>query len=186
MQLGAVPARTIQRSPLSDRVRAAAGPLPTLTSVLAALSGNDVQVSHGWAGPKGNGSRAPRSITVQYVAGRTARRALVIAGVHGSEVQGIEVAQQLLSDPRERQAGDVGDHRARPVPRRRRLPRARGAGAHPNRNFPAPSKDLAASGPNPKDALGKAIRPENVMLMQLMERFSLERIISIHGTFEAS
>ena len=59
-----------------------------------------------------------------------------------------------------------------------------GPGAHPNRNFPDPSKDLAASGG--KDFLGKAIRPENVRLMELIERFAPERIISIHGTWDPS
>jgi hypothetical protein len=121
--LSGVPPGTIQRSPLSDRVRAAAGPSPSLSSVLAALSREDVQVNDvdldqaisgmlggrageialaqqvrwrelgktaGWAGPKGTGSTAPRSITVRYFAGRSSRRA---------------------PEP----PGNVCDHRARPV-----------------------------------------------------------------------
>jgi hypothetical protein len=54
-----------------------------------------------------------------------------------------------------------------------------------NRNFPEPSKDLAAATPAgkaPLDAMGKKILPENIMLLHLMERFHPERIISIHGT----
>jgi len=219
VRLSRVAPGTIQRSPLSDHVRAAAGASPTLNSVLAALSGSDVQVNDpdldqeinrllggraddialaqqvrhrelgrtsGWTGPEGKGSAASRSITVRYVQGRTARRALVIAGVHGSEVQGIEVAQQLLSDlasapnPPEMSAIIVPDLFPDDAAYRDR----EGPGAHPNRNFPEASKDLAASGG--KDALGKAIRPENVMLMHLMERFSPERIISIHGTWDPS
>ena len=219
MNLSATPPGTIQRSPLSDKVRAAAGPSPTVSSVLAALSGEDVQVKDadldkaisgmlggragdialaqqvrwrelgkttGWAGPSGKGSAAPRSITVRYVAGRTTRRALVIAGVHGSEVQGIEVAEQLLTDivnapslP-EMSAIIVPDLFPDDAAYRVR----EGPGAHPNRNFPDPSKDLAASGGI--DALGKRIRPENVMLLQVIERFAPERIISIHGTSDAS
>jgi hypothetical protein len=49
-----------------------------------------------------------------------------------------------------------------------------------NRNFPDPGKDLAASGGT--DATGREILPENQLLMQLMERFKPERIISLHGT----
>ena len=219
VRLGRVAPGTIQRSPLSDRVRAAAGPSPTLNSMLAALSGSDVQVNDpdldqeinrllggrandialaqqvrhrelgrtsGWTGPKGTGAVQLRSITVRYVPGRTARRVLVIAGVHGSEVQGIEVAQQLLSDlasapnSPELSAIIVPDLFPDDAAYRDR----EGPGARPNRNFPDASKDLAASGG--KDALGKAIRPENVMLMQLIERFSPERIISIHGTWDPS
>jgi len=219
VKLGGVPAGTIQRSPLSDKVRAAAGTSPDLTSVLAALSGGDVNVSDGdldraisallggrkgdielaeqvrrrelgktagWAGPTGKGSTTRRSITVRYAAGRTARRALVIAGVHGAEVQGVEVAEQLLKDltdaksPPEMSAVIVPNLFPDDAAYRDR----EGPGAHPNRNFPDPSQDLAASGG--KDALGKTIRAENVMLLQLIERFAPERIISIHGTWDAS
>jgi hypothetical protein len=217
VSLDSVPAGTIQRSPLSDKVHKAAGQSPTLTSVLAALSGEDAKAEDadldleisrllggragdvalaqqvrrrelgktaGWAGPKGTGSKAPRSIRVRYVAGRTARRALVIAGVHGSEVQGVEVAERLLKDLAE--AKNQPELSAIIVPDMFPDDSAyrdrEGPGAHPNRNFPDPSKDLAASGG--KDALGKTIRPENVMLMALIERFSPERIISIHGTWD--
>lgn len=218
-RLGAVPAGTIQRSPLSDRVRGAAGTSPSLTSVLAALSGDDVGVNDpdldqaisqmlggrsgdialaqqvrrrelgktaGWAGPKGKGSTVQRSIAVRYVAGRTARRALVIAGVHGAEVQGVEVAEQLLRDlansqnQAEMSAVIVPDLFPDDAAYRDR----EGPGAHPNRNFPDPSQDLAGSGG--KDALGRAIRPENAILLNLIERFAPERIISIHGTWDPS
>ena len=217
--LGRVTAGLIQRSPLSDKVRAAAGTSPSLTTVLAALSGDDVQVNDvdldqainsmlggrpddvalaqqvrrrelgkttGWTGPDGKGASVQRSVAVTYVPGRTARRALIIAGVHGSEVQGVEVAQQLLKDlantqsPPEMSAAIVPDLFPDDAAFRDR----EGPGAHPNRNFPDPSRDLAASGG--KDDLGKTIRPENVMLMQLIERLAPERIISIHGTWDAS
>ena len=219
VKLNKVPPGTIQRSPLSDKVRATAGTSPSLSSVLAALNGEDVQVQDadldaeisamlggragdialaqqvrwrelgktaGWAGPSGKGSTAKRSITVRFIAGRTARRALVIAGVHGSEVQGVEVAEQLLADLANAQ--NQPEMSAVIVPKLFPDDAAyrdrEGPGAHPNRNFPDPSKDLAASGG--KDDLGKAIRPENVMLLQLIERFAPERIISIHGTWDAS
>lgn len=219
VKLNTVSPGTIQRSPLSDKVRATAGTSPSLSSVLAALSGEDVQVrdpdldaeinamlsgragdialaqqvrwrelgkTAGWAGPKGTGSTAKRSITVRFVAGRTSRRALVIAGVHGSEVQGVEVAGQLLTDLANAQNQPEMSAIIVPnlFPDDAAYRDREGPGAHPNRNFPDPSKDLAASGG--KDDLGKAIRPENVMLLQLMERFTPERVISIHGTRDPS
>lgn len=219
VQPGGVQAGTVQRSPLSDRVRAAAGPSPTLTSVLAAVSGPDLMVSDpdldqaisdllggraadialvqqvrsrelgrtaGWAGPSGTGSNKSRSIPVRYFAGQTDRRALVIAGVHGTEVQGVEVAERLIADlssgatPPVMSAVIVPDLFPDDAAYRSR----EGPGAHPNRNFPDPSKDLAAAGTPPKDFLGKDIRPENVLLLQLIERFAPERIISIHGTYD--
>jgi Succinylglutamate desuccinylase / Aspartoacylase family len=201
---------------LSDKVPAAAGAAPTLTSVLAALSGDDVQVADpdldqelsrmlgdraedialaqqirhrelgrtaGWAGPHGDGDpRVTRPITVRYVAGRTDRRALVIGGVHGSEVQGIEIAQQLLKDLTSKHSQPAMSAIIVPVvfPDNAAYRDREGVGAPTNRNFPDPSHDLAASGG--ADARGRPIRRENIMLLQLIERFSPERIISIHGT----
>jgi hypothetical protein len=216
---GALPGM-IQRSPLSDKVRNVAGQSPTRTSVLAALSGDDVQVDDadldlaigqmlggradeiavaqqvrhrelgktaGWAGPAGRGDASlKRTVPVRYVRGRTERRVLVIAGVHGSEVQGVEVAEQLLSDLASAQNQPEMSAIIVPnlFPDDAAYREREGPGAHPNRNFPDPSKDLAASGG--KDAVGNAIRRENVMLLQLIEHFSPERIVSIHGTWEPS
>jgi hypothetical protein len=100
----------------------------------------------------------------------------------------MEVAQQLLRDLANAQDQPEMSAIIVPVlfPDDAAYRDREGPGAPPNRNFPQPSRDLAAAGPDPKDALGKAIRPENVMLMQLMERFSPERIISIHGTWDPS
>jgi len=49
---------------------------------------------------QGRLNEAPRRrpIEAHFIQGRTSRRALVIAGVHGSERQGIDVARMLLSD----------------------------------------------------------------------------------------
>lgn len=152
----------------------------------------------------------PRNpIRVNYFRGTTNRRALVIAGVHGSEVQGIEVAQHLINDL---QTGLAARPPQRPtfsvivVPTlfpdnaARRLREPRG-GSPTNRNFPVPQQTLATA---PRDSRGRPLaaparpagmprararaRPiltENILLMGLMERFRPERIISIHGTWRA-
>lgn len=76
----------------------------------------------------------------------------------------------------------------------RKMQTARESGPDPdkdtptNRNFPPPSQDLAAAkaagGGTAFDAekTPREILPENQMLMELMERFRPERIISVHGT----
>jgi hypothetical protein len=124
-----------------------------------------------------------RSIELRFFPGKTTRRALVIGGVHGTERQGVQVARLLEKDlvatpsdfsvllvpvlfPDNAASGKLG---IREEP-----------GKPTNRNFPNPGKDLAASGG--KDATGRDILPENQLLMQLMERFKPERIISLHGT----
>ncbi|MDQ6775607.1 MAG: DUF4157 domain-containing protein [Actinomycetota bacterium] len=123
-----------------------------------------------------------RPIKAYSFTGTTSRRALVIAGVHGSERQGMAVAEMLKGDLL----------RAQPaftvvlVPSLFPDNAAVGAfgtreGATPtNRNFPKPENDLAASGG--KDAAGRKILAENQMLLRLIEQFQPERIISIHGT----
>jgi hypothetical protein len=127
-------------------------------------------------------SAKKRPIEVFYFPGKTARRALVIAGVHGTERQGIEVANLLKADllkappafsvilvpslfPDNAATGAFG---------------IREAGTPTNRDFPTPDKDFAASGG--VDAKGRKILAENEMLMHLIERFQPERIISLHGT----
>jgi hypothetical protein len=124
-----------------------------------------------------------RSIELRFFPGKTARRALVIGGVHGTERQGVQVARLLEKDlaatpsdfsvllvpvlfPDNAASGPLGIREEKDKPT--------------NRNFPDPGKDLAASGG--KDAMGRDILPENQLLMQLMERFKPERIISLHGT----
>jgi len=148
-------------------------------------------------GPKSGGKPVPRPIEVFFFRGSTDRRALVIAGVHGTERQGMEVARRLVQ-ALQSQTQPPGfttiivptlfpDNAARGAAGTRE------SGATPtNRNFPPSSEDLAAAtaagGGKAVDASesgGKrtrAILPENLLLLALMERFSPERIISIHGT----
>lgn len=220
----------IQRSPLSDSVRAAWTAEPTVESLLARLSQTDVQQAQsdadvdtelaslltgrpddlwvaqrvrrgrlgettGARGPRVQGRPVPRPIEAFFFRGATALRALVIAGVHGTERQGIEVARRLIADLQTRQP----HYTVIVVPSLFPDNAARGRfgdreGSTPtNRNFPPSSEDLAAArtagGGTPVDASTdrrgrrrREILPENLLLMELMERFRPQRIISIHGT----
>ncbi|MDP5279471.1 DUF4157 domain-containing protein [Sphingomonas sp. DG1-23] len=234
----------LQRSPLSDSVKAAWDAEPKLEALLARLSQPDVQAAQGdadvdaeiarllasrpddlWvarkirarelgkttgeAGPKDpSGKPVARPVQAHFFRGSTDRRALVIAGVHGSERQGMEVVEMLLADLAKQPKPPVlsvivvptlfPDSKAKAddmVSKGKSgmdLQAAResvldGKTLETNRNFPVPSKDLAASrdaGGKPKDALGNDISPENQMLMELMERFRPERIITVHGTWD--
>jgi hypothetical protein len=58
--------------------------------------------------------------------------------------------------------------------------------ADPNRNFPNVGEDLAGAtargkGKGPVDSQGRPIEPENVVLIQLIEKFQPERIASVHA-----
>jgi hypothetical protein len=146
----------------------------------------------------------PQPIVASFVQGRTDERALVIAGVHGSERQGIEVAQVLLGALQKRQPhysvvvvpSLFPQHagRAWGVEGKRQM------GTQTNRNFPSLDARVGSyKGGQALDEAGKPLtaapddsgksRPilaENVMLMELIDRFHPSRIVSIHGTWDIS
>lgn len=146
----------------------------------------------GALGAKVAGKPVARPIQVYYFRGSTDRRALVIAGVHGTEQQGMEVARMLIADLQSRKPGLTTIVVPSLFPDNASVSSRESGGVHTNRNFPNPNEDLAASkaagkgtavaAPN-KSGTRQAILPENLLLIELMERFKPERIISIHGTW---
>lgn len=142
----------------------------------------------GALGPRDKaGKHISRPIQASFIRGTTDQRALVIAGVHGEEQQGVEVAQMLVHDLQTQQP------RLTTIVVPSLFPDTDAAGIREgdtptNRNFPPPSQDLAAARAaghgKPVDAAARAILPENVLLLELIERFHPERIISIHGTWQ--
>jgi hypothetical protein len=207
--------RWLRRSPLSDSVAAAFAVDPTIEALLARLGQADVQAAQAdtdvdaavarllsgrtddlWVAERVRRGKlgeskgaAPRPIEAFFIRGATDKRALVIAGVHGTERQGIEVARMLIADLQTAQPHFTvivvptlfPDNAASGTFGRRH------GTTETNRNFPDPSKDLAAAkaaGGDAVDALGAKILHENLLLMELMERFRPERIISIHGTWK--
>jgi hypothetical protein len=202
---GRIVRAAVQRSPQSDTLEKLDKPVD-LDKILTALKGmgtkpdaevdaaltallagrpDDLWVARQvWAGELGRSAKS-NSIEVHYFSGKsTTRRALVIGGVHGTERQGVEVARLLQKDL----ASMPSDFSVILVPVMFPDNAATGKfgireGATPtNRNFPSADKDLKASGG--KDAMGKQILPENQMLMNLMEKYRPERIISLHGTWD--
>jgi hypothetical protein len=136
-------------------------------------------------------SAGKRPIEAFIFPGETAERALVIAGVHGSEQGGVEIVELLLA---ELQKGVRPHYTTVVVPKL--FPdnyetKTREGSTETNRDFPAKGKSLdtarkegAKKGKGPIDSLGKEILPENVMFMQLIERFRPSRVASVHGTFD--
>jgi hypothetical protein len=152
--------------------------------------------------------RSPRGRRVEFhvFPGRSAQRALVIGGVHGTELIGVEVALRLLAELR----AECGRN-ARPffttiiVPALfpDNLPASHGGFGQgrratrgyvdPNRQFPMIGTGLGA-GPSgidsaggidnsgvPRDSVGRRIEPANVALLELIRRFRPRRIASIHA-----
>ena len=139
-------------------------------------------------------------VEVYFFPGVSQERALVVAGVHGSERQGIRVARMLIEDVLNKSKPHYtvivvpslfpdNAHQNWGVEGRRE------SSTETNRNFPDLNDEVAgykggqaldAAGDPLKDKKRKAILAENVMLMELIDRFQPSRIISIHGTRDPS
>lgn len=153
------------------------------------------QRDHGWAEERG-GIRASllttaggRSVDAFFFPGTSDERALVIAGVHGSEQGGIEVAQMLIQTLQNALLRPYYTVIVVPVlfPDNAAT-RTRERATPTNRNFPSPGQGLDAATPaggtQPMDTgtPARAVLPENVALMRLVERFRPSRIASVHGS----
>jgi hypothetical protein len=113
-----------------------------------------------------------------YFPGTTPRRAMIISGVHGNELAGVEVVETLL--PRLWTATRTFSIIV--------VPRVFAANCRANRRKTSPShRDPNRQMPNighlpgPTSAEGDPVEPENQALLDLIQRFQPERLVSVHG-----
>lgn len=129
---------------------------------------------------------APLPVRAFFVPGATCARALVIAGVHGSEQGGIEVVEMLLAELRAMGRRPHDTLIVVPTLFPGYAARREREGATPaNRNFPLPGTSLASATDGAgvvRDELQRPVLSENVALMRLVERFRPARICTVHGT----
>jgi hypothetical protein len=113
-----------------------------------------------------------------YFPGTTPRRAMIISGVHGDELAGVEVVEMVLPSlktvtrafsiivvPRVFAANCLAK-------RRKTSPDL----TDPNRQMPK-----IGGPPGPPSAAGTTMEPENQVLLDLIQRFQPERLLSVHG-----
>lgn len=145
-------------------------------------------------------TKGGRPVTAYFFPGTTDERALIIGGVHGSEQAGIQVATMLVDSLRtgpkpyysviivptlfpDNYAVAQAAHKKPSDDNTGRY--TQGNPVDPNRNFPAPGESLASAqsrgGGVAKDERGRPIQPENVMLLELIDRFRPSRIASVHS-----
>jgi hypothetical protein len=140
-----------------------------------------------------------QAIHSYFFPGKTDNRALIIGGVHGSELVGIEVVETLLqrltTGPRPYYSviivpslfpdnADVARASPKKINTKENIGRNTiGADKKkkkdPNREFPGPGKPYDPA--NPQDANKDAIEPENKMLLELINRFRPARIATVHS-----
>jgi len=133
-----------------------------------------------------------RVVEAFYFPGRSQYRAVVMAGVHGSELSSIDVAMMVV---RQLQAGRAPYYSVIVVPCvfPDNAGRAIGKGkpqtnfgryssdthADPNRQMPRPG--LAFDETHPVDARGRKIEEENQMMLRLLQEFRPQRVANLHA-----
>jgi hypothetical protein len=152
-----------------------------------------------------------KSINAYFFPGQTSNRALVIGGMHGSELSGVEVVEMLIEKltngpppyytviivPRlfpdnikrgERGPIETGQNfgrytKGQDYPKGTPRPKGMKAGEEhstdPNRQFPVLGEGLDSS--RPLDDKGRDIEPEDIILIELIDRYKPTRIANVHS-----
>jgi hypothetical protein len=140
-------------------------------------------------------TKTGRTIHAFYFPGKTSRRALVIAGVHGSELSSLEVANALLQQLMQGQQpyysvvvvpslfpdnAIVASNNPLQIGSVANIGRySKSSSVDPNRQMPTPGK--AYDDHDGTDHLGRMIETENQLLLKLIQSFKPQRIINIHA-----
>jgi hypothetical protein len=134
-----------------------------------------------------------RTVEAYYFPGSSDKKALVIGGVHGSELSSIEIAKQLIEvlSEGERPFYNVvivpslfPDNASKAMMRVTKQKDNIGRytteeSVDPNRQMPQPGK--AFSPELPFDIYGRTIEKENQFLLQLIQDYSPSRIVNLHA-----
>lgn len=141
-------------------------------------------------------SRQGRSIDAYYFPGTGKGRAMVIGGVHGSELSSIEVANKVIDQLRD-QGGFLPysvlvipclfpDNAALAKSRPSTIGSVLNEGRYshseavdPNRQMPSVGKPFCAS--HPVDHLGRNIEKENQLLLDIITTYRPDRIVNLHA-----
>jgi hypothetical protein len=141
-------------------------------------------------------SREGRTVNAWYFPGTSDKKALVIGGVHGSELSSIEVAEALvekLMTQEEKTFYHViviptlfPDNAAAAMREPGQLGSVLNIGRYthenavdPNRQMPSPGEEFDED--EQRDHLARTIEKENQFLLQLINAYKPERIASLHA-----
>lgn len=138
-------------------------------------------------------SKYLRSIEAWYFPGSSDRKALVIGGVHGSELSSIEIAQTLIDELRN---GKQPYYTVVVIPclfpdnaytaRKACLGKTSNLGRYTSEVHADPNRQLPPLGvsfnvENPVDLHGREIETENQLLLQLIQEFQPARVLNLHA-----
>lgn len=170
---------------------------------------------HGWAQEPGNiqatltatNAQGSAAVEAYYFPGQIADRALIIGGMHGSELSAVAVAEELLANLRAGRGPrpyftlivvprlfDANIERAaKAAARDRSTLSGSNIGRYtvqsppstdPNRQFPQAGQAFDPN--NPVDARSRAIELPNVVLLELIQRYRPSRVANLHSIHTVS
>jgi hypothetical protein len=139
-------------------------------------------------------SQKGRTIEAWYFPGTSNKNALVIGGMHGSELSSVEVANDLIKQlqqerpyynvivipclfPDNAEAAMNDPHGVGSTHNTGRYTHDKAP--DPNRQMPSPGKAFSLE--NPFDHLGRTIERENQLLLELIAQFKPTRIANLHA-----
>lgn len=136
-------------------------------------------------------SQKGRVIEAWYFPGTSDKKAIVIGGVHGSELSSIAVANELIDQLKQKQ----GYYSVIVIPclfpdnaeaARSGIGSINNVGRYTHNQAPDPNRQMPSPGkaykPHwPKDHLGRDIERENQLLLDLVDEFRPDRIANIHA-----
>ncbi|RYZ29085.1 MAG: hypothetical protein EOO10_07475 [Chitinophagaceae bacterium] len=139
-------------------------------------------------------SKKNKPIEAYYFPGTSSKKALVIGGVHGSELSSVEVAKNLVA---QLSKGEKPYYSVIIVPalfpdnaaaaeacKKDRIVNNAGRYSHveaidPNRQLPSLGTPFYLD--EARDAYGREIERENQLLLQLIQAYAPERIVNVHA-----
>lgn len=141
-----------------------------------------------------------RAIEAYYFPGNSDKKALVIGGVHGSELSAVAVAHTLIDQLSKQDSihysvivipclfpdnAAMASYSPSHIGSVHNIGRYSGSTtADPNRQMPSPGKSFDAG--NPVDHLGRNIEPENQLLLRIIDQFKPQRIVNLHAIRDTS
>jgi hypothetical protein len=133
-------------------------------------------------------------IEAWYFPGTSDKRAIVIGGVHGSELSSIAVANELIDQLRQKQGYYsvivipclFPDNAEAAKNDFAGIGTINNTGRYTHNNAPDPNRQMPSPGKaykphSPKDHLGREIERENQLLLDLIDEFRPDRIANLHA-----
>ena len=139
-------------------------------------------------------SKKNKPVEAYYFPGTSSKKALVIGGVHGSELSSVEVAKDLISQLTKGEKPYYSviiipslfpdNAAAAEASKQDRVAHNVGRYSYteaidPNRQLPGLGTPFYLD--DAKDAYGREVEPENQLLLQLIQAYAPERIVNVHA-----